>query len=165
MSRIRTDQPVLPSLLDRLIDEDPQRPIEAVKSYSTLLSDIKSNIRRDLENLLNTRLYRQNSIDHLQELDLSLVNYGVSDFSHVQFESEDERLNFAWKVSDIIRKFEPRFERVFVEVEPLGEEFERTLHLKINAVLLVEPDPVPLIFDSRIRTTDRYLQLREMKHG
>ncbi|MGI1678140.1 MAG: type VI secretion system baseplate subunit TssE [Cellvibrionaceae bacterium] len=165
MPRIRTDQPVLPSLLDRLIDEDPQRTVEPVKSFSTLLSDIKSNIRRDLENLLNTRLYRYNAIDHLDELDTSLVNYGVSDFSHVQFESEDERLNFAWRVSDIIRKFEPRFERVFVEIEPLGEEFERTLYLKINAILLVEPDPVPLIFDSRIRTSDRSLRLRELKHG
>ncbi|MGH1470077.1 MAG: type VI secretion system baseplate subunit TssE [Cellvibrionaceae bacterium] len=165
MPRIRTDQPVLPSLLDRLIDDDPQRSVEEVKSFSALLSDIKSNIRRDLENLLNTRLYRQNSIDHLSELNLSLANYGVSDFSHVQFESEDERLNFAWRVSDIIRKFEPRFERVFVEIEPLGEEFERSLYLKINAILLVEPDPVPLIFDSRIRTADRALRLRELKHG
>lgn len=165
MARIRTDQPVLPSLLDRLIDEDPQQIAEPVKSFSHLLRDIKANIRRDLENLLNTRLYRQNAIEQLPELDVSLANYGVSDFSHVQFESEDERLNFAWRVSDIIRKYEPRFERVFVEIEPIGEEFERTLYLKINAVLLVEPDPVPLIFDSRIRTTDRSLKLREIKHG
>jgi len=31
--------------------------------------------------------------------------------------------------------------------------------------LMVEPDPVPLIFDSRVRTVDRAVSLRELSHG
>lgn len=165
MAKVRTDQPVLPSLLDRLIDDDPQRSLEVVKPTSVLLSEIKTNIRRDLENLLNTRIYRQAPIGKYSELDKSLVNYGVTDFSHVQFDSDDDRQAFAWNIANIIRKYEPRFQRVNVEIEPMGEDYERTLYLKISAVLLVEPDPVPLIFDSRVRTVDRSLRLRESRYG
>ncbi|GAB1257989.1 type VI secretion system baseplate subunit TssE [Aurantivibrio plasticivorans] len=165
MARVRTDQPVLPSLLDRLIDDEPDRTLEPVKPYSHLLRDIKDNIRRDLENLLNTRVVKQINVKEFPELEKSLMGYGVADFSHVQFEVEEERQRFAWVVSEVIARFEPRFQRVSVEIEPHGEEFDRTLHLKISAVLMIEPDPVPLIFDSSMRSVDRRLRLRELRHG
>lgn len=165
MARIRTDLPVLPSLLDRLIDDDPDRSLEAVKPAGVVLADIKANIRRDLENLLNTRIYRQLSIDAYPELQKSLVNYGIKDFSHVQFDSDEELIQFAWSIRRAIEDYEPRFQWVQVDIEPFGEDFQRTLYLKISATLLIEPDPVPLIFDSRVRTTDRALKLREVNHG
>lgn len=165
MARIRTDLPVLPSLLDRLIDDDPQQSLVSVKGFSILLKEIKVNIRRDLENLLNTRIYRQNNIEDLHELDKSLVNYGLPDFSQVQYGSEEHRDRFRNLVQQVIKKFEPRLQRVRVEISPAGEEYERTLYLKISAVLMVEPNPVPLIFDSRVHTLDRAVKLRELQHG
>ncbi len=165
MARIRTDQPVLPSLLDRLIDDEPQQILSSVKGFSILLKEIKANIRRDLENLLNTRIYRQNDIDELNELEQSLVNYGLPDFSRVQYSSEEHRERFRAVVQQAIKKFEPRLQRVRVDISPAGEEYERTLYLKISAVLMVEPNPVPLIFDSRVHTLDRAVKLRELQHG
>jgi len=165
MARARTDQPVLPSLLDRLIDEDPRQTLEVVKPFGVLLKEIKANIRRDLENLLNTRIYRQQSIDSYSELDKSVVNYGLPDFSRLQFGSEEHCQQFRWLVQATIAKYEPRFQRVQVDINSIGEDFERTLYLKISAVLMVEPDPVPLIFDSRVRTVDRAVSLRELSHG
>lgn len=165
MVRARRDCPVLPSLLDRLIDEDPSRQLESVKPMGGVLSDIKASMRRDLENLLNTRIFRQISIEKFDQLEVSLLNYGVRDFSHVQFDSEDERQKFAWSIRRTIEAFEPRFRHITVELEPYGEDFQRTLYLKISATLLVEPDPVPLIFDSRVRTIDRSMRLREVSNG
>ncbi|NOY73163.1 MAG: type VI secretion system baseplate subunit TssE [Gammaproteobacteria bacterium] len=165
MPRIRTDQPVLPSILDRLIDDDPENPLHVVKPFGVLLKEIKTNIRRDLENLLNTRMYRQQDITAYAELGQSIVNYGLPDFSRLQFGSQNQRDEFRRLVQSTIRKYEPRFERVDVEINPINEDYERTLYLKISAVLMVEPDPVPLIFDSRVRAVDRAVTLRELKHG
>jgi type VI secretion system protein ImpF len=165
MARIRTDQPVLPSLLDRLIDEDPQKINEASKTFGALLGEIRENIRRDLENLLNTRLFRQQKITDYGELETSVVNYGLEDFSRVQLDSDEDRERFRRNVLSVINRYEPRFRQVEVEISPVEDDYTRTLYLKISAVLMVEPDAVPLIFDSRVQTVDRAVKLRELRHG
>jgi len=165
MAKVRTDQPVLVSLIDRLIDEDPAQALEVVKPASSLLRDAKDNIRRDLENLLNTRLYRQADLTDYPELDQSVVNYGLPDFSSVQFSSAEHREYFRELIESTIIKYETRFRRVRVEITQAGDEHERTLYLKINALLMLEPDPVPLLFDSRIQAMDRVVKLRELRHG
>jgi len=165
VAKVRTDQPALPSLLDRLIDEDPDSHISASKSYGVLLSDIKNSIRRDLECLLNTRLYRKSVPEKFSELDVSLVNYGLPDFSVIQLGSDDGKEEFRVKVQNIIEKYEPRFKQVYVELEQTGEDYERTLYMKISAILMIDPDPIPLIFDSRVKTIDKAVRLREVNHG
>ncbi|MBI3898978.1 MAG: type VI secretion system baseplate subunit TssE [Gammaproteobacteria bacterium] len=165
MARVRSQQPILPSLLDRLIDEDPQEALEAPKSAAILLKEIKVQIRRDLENLLNTRLYRQQALGAYSELKQSVVNYGLPDFSRVQFGSATYREEFRLTIENTIRMYEPRFRRVHVEIAEVGEQYERTLYLKITALLMVEPDPVPVLFDSRIRALDRALKLQELRRG
>jgi len=165
MSKVRTDQPVLTSLLDRLIDDEPDQKLEVVKPVSTLLRDAKANIRRDLENLLNTRLYRQSDLGDYPELKKSVVNYGLPDFSSVQFSSAEHREQFRQEIESTITRYETRFRRVRVEITQAGEEHERTMYLKINALLMVEPDPIPLLFDSRIQAMDRIVKLRELRHG
>ena len=165
MAKIRSQQPVLPSLLDRLIDQDPEAVRESVRPAAVLLQDIKANIRRDLEWLLNTRLYRQQRIDLYPELKTSVVAYGLPDFSTVLLGSAEHRENFRLAIQATIERFEPRLRRVQVEISPSGEEHDRTLYLKITALLMVEPDPVPLLFDSRIRALERAMELRELRNG
>ncbi len=165
MARVKLDQPALPSLLDRLIDEEPDSVLSVSKSYGVLLNDIKSSIRRDLECLLNTRLYRQKFPEKFSELDVSLVNYGLPDFSVIQLGSDEGKEKFRIEVQQIIEKYEPRFKRVLVELEQVGEEYERTLYMKISAILMIEPDPIPLLFDSRVKTMDKAVRLREINHG
>ncbi len=165
MARVKIDQPALPSLLDRLIDEDPDSVLSISKPYGVLLNDIKSSIRRDLECLLNTRLYRQKLPEKFSELDISLVNYGLPDFSVIQLGSDEGKEKFRIEVQQIIEKYEPRFKRVLVELEQVGEAYERTLYMKISAILMVEPDPIPLLFDSRVKTMDKAVHLREINHG
>ena len=54
MAKIEADQLLTPSVLDRLIDEEPTSTRELPKSRGQVLRDLKQHIRRDLENLLNT---------------------------------------------------------------------------------------------------------------
>lgn len=160
MVRIKSDQPILPSLLDRLIDDEPDSQDENIKSYGVVLSEIKDNIRRDLECLLNTRLYRDHLPADLPELDVSIVNYGLPDFSMVQLTSDEGKTGFKEEVQKIIEKFEPRFKSVDIELDQVGEDFERSLYLKISAVLMIDPDPIPLLFDSRVKVLDKAVNLR-----
>lgn len=165
MTRARTEQPILPSLLDRLIDDDPSVHLEAVKSPSTALREIKSNIRRDLENLLNTRIVRYREWGAMSELRRSVLNYGLPDFSHLQLSLAGDRDEFRALVESTILIYEPRFRQVQVEVADTGSPLERTLYLKISALLMLEPEPVSVLFDSRIRALDRPLKLRELQRG
>lgn len=165
MARVRKQQPLVPSLLDRLINDNPEVHREATASFSQVLREIKVNVRRDLENLLNTRLYHFPNTDIFEELTMSSVNYGLPDFSHIQFENPSSREHFRFLIERTITYYEPRFRRVEVDIVSSGKSFERVLHLKISAILMVEPDPIPLIFDTQIKSDDRMLSLRELTHG
>lgn len=165
MARVRAQQPVLPSLLDRLLDDAPEDRHDAPKATPKLLADFKAGVRRDLENLLNTRLYRQDAIKPYHELPRSVANYGLPDFGTVLMDSPEHREQFRQIVQDTITRFEPRLQRVRVDVAQNGESHDRTLYLRITALLLVEPDPIPLLFDSRLRALDRVVKLRELQHG
>jgi len=165
MTRIRSQQPVLPSLLDRLIDDAPVQQKEVAKPAPVVLRDAKANIRRDLENLLNTRLHQQYPLERYPELKQSTINYGLPDFSSVLLGAAEHREVFRLTIERTIKHFEPRLQRARVQITTAGEEHERTLHIQITALLMVEPDPVPLLFDSRIRALDRIMKLRELRHG
>ncbi len=165
MARVSSSQPVLPSLLDRLIDDDPASASENERPGSIVLKEMKEGIRRDLEQLLNTRCAHQLDLTNYPEIESSILNYGLPDFSHVQFDSDEDRDRFRWAIQSIIERYEPRLRRVTVDIVPTGEDYERALYLKISAVLMVEPEPIPMILDSRMKTIDRSLKLREVRHG
>lgn len=165
MTKVRKNQPILPSLLDRLIDEDPDSLVVGIKKQAAVLSDIKESVRRDLECLLNTRLSRYLLPEEMSELEVSIVNYGVPDFSLIQLSSDDGRENFKDGIQKIIKNFEPRFRKVHVTLNDMGEKYDRTLYLKISALLMVEPNPIPLLFDSRVKLMDKTMRLREVNYG
>ncbi len=91
MARVSTDQPLVPSVLDRLIDLDPQAATESPKSRSVVLRELKVSIGRDLENLLNTRWRPVSYPPELEQLDVSLVNYGIPDFASANMSRPSER--------------------------------------------------------------------------
>ena len=51
---IRPDQPLVPSVLDRLMDDDPGVTSEPPRNRSLMLREMKLAVRRDIENLLNS---------------------------------------------------------------------------------------------------------------
>jgi type VI secretion system protein ImpF len=151
--------------LDRLIDHEQGFADAPNKPYGAVLSDIKENIRRDLENLLNTRLHLPAKVKDLKDVQYSVINYGLPDFSMVPLSAEEGQAMLREHIQSAVHFFEPRLRRVNVELANIGESYERTMYLKISAVLMIEPDPVPLLFDSRVQNLDKRLKLREVNHG
>ncbi len=74
---------ILPSLLDRLSGNIDSRNGDDL-AQST--AQLRQSVRRDVEKLLNTRWRCLHWPPDLTELDDSLVNYGIPDFSGAAFE-------------------------------------------------------------------------------
>lgn len=154
MSRIRPDQYLLPSVFDRLLDEEPGTQIETPHSRAQLLRDLKLSVRRDLENLLNTRISLYPVPEDLPELKTSVLNYGIPDFTGLSMGSREQREKLRLLVEDSIRRFETRFISVRVELSSAQQSsnaLDRTVRFRIEGLLYAEPSPEPVMFDSQLR--------------
>jgi type VI secretion system protein ImpF len=84
---------------------------------------------------------------NFQELPKSVLTYGLPDFSSAGGSVEDRgRLRLA--VEQAIVDFEPRLREVRVTLHELEHEYDRDVRLTIDAVLRVEPHPLPISFDT-----------------
>jgi type VI secretion system protein ImpF len=153
MARIREEQLLVPSVLDRLIDEEPGKQREPPMSRSQVLRELRQSVRRDLERLLNTRNRCIEWPPDLDQLDASLVNYGIPDFTGASMSSPADREQFRRVVEWVIRNFEPRFKSVNVDYRDDDDTGERALSLRIDAILYAEPAPEPVVFDSQLEPT------------
>jgi type VI secretion system protein ImpF len=160
MGKVEADQLLVPSVLDRLIDHEPTATREAPKSRGQLLRDLKLSIRRDLENLLNTRRRCKSWPEDLNELELSLVNYGVPDLTNAALGTTEGREDFCRTFEDVVRKFEPRFARVNVEMLGTTNPLDRTLRFRIDALVYAEPAPEPVAFDSSLQPATGNVEIK-----
>jgi type VI secretion system protein ImpF len=152
MPEIRTDQLLLPSVLDRLIDLEPEVSREAPQTRNQLLRDLKQAVRRDLENLLNTRVRCVPFPPELAELKQSLANYGIPDLTGAFLGSNKEREEFRRTIQAVILLYEPRLKKPSVTLRD-QEAIDRTIRFHIEATLEAEPAPEPVAFDSMLRLT------------
>ncbi|MCC6416938.1 MAG: type VI secretion system baseplate subunit TssE [Gemmataceae bacterium] len=150
MAKVAADQLLVPSVLDRLLDEDPELTREPAKSRHQVLRELKLSVRRDLEHLLNTRRRCVPPPPALTELDESLVNYGLPDFTGLSMTSAEERDEFRRAVEKVISTCEPRFKTVSVQLVDADEPLDRTLRFRIDALLYAHPAPEAVVFDSAV---------------
>ncbi len=152
MSKVRPDQLLLPSVLDRLLDDEPGTQHDVDRSRTQLLRDLKQSVRRDLENLLNTRISLYSVPTDLEQLKTSVLNYGIPDFTGLAMGSRRQRENLARRVEDAIRRFETRFKSLRVElVDDSGNVKDRAIRFRIEGLLHAEPAPEPVTFESQLR--------------
>ncbi|RCU52730.1 type VI secretion system baseplate subunit TssE [Corallincola holothuriorum] len=161
---LHSKQPLQRSLLDRLIDDDPTgvRDSKAMTNFG--LRELRDSVRRDLEALLNSRSSWLEIPDHYEELQASLVNYGLPDFSSMQTSNLEGRQRLCQIIEEAILRFEPRF--VEVSVTALDEEMplDRILKIRINAYLHADPLPEEVSFDSELEPVHLGMLVKEV-HG
>lgn len=147
---------ITPSVLDRLLDFEPQLSREAMATRATNLRELKEAVKRDLEWLLNTRQIVDGIPPGLKELSRSVAAYGLPDFSGVSVKSPAEQKRMMRTLETAIRNFEPRLEDVNVTLIP-ASDIEQRLRFRIDARLRVEPTPEPVTFDTVLRAgIERY---------
>jgi type VI secretion system protein ImpF len=160
MARIDNEIRVTPSVLDRLLDFEPNESQEAPKTRSTSLRELRTSIRRDLEWLLNTRRHVETLDDKLEETPKSVAFYGLPDFTGLAAKNQGEQIRLASEIEEALRIFEPRFLDLKVTLEPLNNT-DREMRFRIEARLNVEPAPEPIAFDTVLQLGSGDFQIIE----
>jgi type VI secretion system protein ImpF len=160
MAKARTEDALVPSVLDRLIDDEPTSRVDPPRNDFQIVRGLKAGVRRDLENLLNTRWRCVGWPKDLAELELSLVNYGIPDFTGANLGSTGSREDFVRVIHETIRRFEPRLRRVHVELMDNEDSEDRTMRFRIDAVLMADPEPLAVVFDSTLEPSSGTFQIR-----
>jgi type VI secretion system protein ImpF len=165
MARPDLDQPLQPSVLDRLLDSAPGGSRDLPKSRGQTLADLRRAVRRDLEALLNTRQRCISWPSDLPELNRSLLSYGVRDFVSLGLSTPEQRKTFCHDVEEVIRRSEPRFVSVSVTLLENKESVDRTMRFRIEALMYADPAPEPIVLDSTVDPVGRDIKIAETSGG
>jgi len=133
MERIKPQQGLKPSILDRLIDPDAGgtawRP-----GYG--LQQTLEVIRRDLEDLLNTRQTAKGP----PGLRRSIFGFGLPELTSLEVITPDQKRELGTTLEQTISSYEPRLRDIQVALVLLGDEKnERAISFRIDARLSLEP--------------------------
>lgn len=140
-------------LIDRLHDEAPERGADTERYSRETLEVLRLSVRRDVEMLLNARRPWRSLPPALAELTVSPLGFGIPDCAGARFSDKRERERLRAEIEQTLRRFEPRFAQVSVQLRDPGNPLEPTLRLHIDALLHAEPAPEPVAFDTVVDTT------------
>ncbi|MBP2491659.1 type VI secretion system baseplate subunit TssE [Rhizobium leguminosarum] len=165
LERYRSRDRVLArSILDRLIDEAPDRGADPPMSFVDQVRDVREAIRRDLEALLNTRRCPTTPPAALSELRDALVSYGVDGIVSANLMTDQAKLKLAQAIERRIALFETRLTDVRVTILKSRTMTERALRMRIQATFRLHEGMPPISFESTIDpSTQRFLV--EAAHG
>jgi type VI secretion system protein ImpF len=138
MPRIDSQQGLMPSLLDRLID--PEASGTAWRPGYSVEQMIEA-VHRDLEDLLNSRLTNLDIPEDCPETRRSLAGYGLPDLASLQAFTPAQRAEIGRVLEATIAHFEPRLRDVRATLVNPGETKERTVKFRIDARLCLDPAP------------------------
>ncbi len=138
---------LLPSLFDRLTDEEPRRKKEARPERAVNLDQYRRAVLRDVLFLLNTcNLQAETMENHLPEnVRSSTINYGIPPLSGVNF-SDIEWQDVTQHIKQAIIDFEPRLDEKSLQVIANAEDdnndsLHNKLIIEIKGHLKLNPYP------------------------
>lgn len=152
------------SVLDRLLgaEYDETSTTPSGEPDDVFTQRLIQCIARDLQNLLNTRKQEMSLPEQYTELAPSIVDYGVKDLTTVNARSQKEREEFRLSVQRSIERYEPRLKNVTVDIIENPGEAGLIFHFNIAAVLMIEPTPLALRFDSLLPSDTRMFEVKGM---
>lgn len=165
MAAIDNRKKLRASILDRLFDDEPHNINDHDIGHHQFINQLKKTIRRDLENLLNTRFFITKPADIYTEIDTSLLNYGLPDLATVNIIDIDKRNEFTRKLEQTLREYEPRFKSVKVSYLDNTDSTDRTLRFRIDGTIYADPSPEVVVFDSVLEAATRNVSVKEVGHG
>ena len=148
------------STLDRLIDDDPDTSVEAIPTRTQSVRQLKDGLRRDLEWLLNTRRVAVPPDESLREVNRSLYVFGLPDFTHYGLNSPQDQAKLVRFLQSTVKIFEPRMANVrIVPLEAVAGK-TRTLRFRIEGMLVMDPAPEHVSFDTVLELTSGGYEVR-----
>jgi type VI secretion system protein ImpF len=166
MPRFDSESVVTQSLVERLIDREPNARSEPAPTRAQSVRLLKASVRRDLEWLLNTRQNPDSAGAEFPELARSLFNYGLPDFSSMSFDNPKDRARLLKHLENTIRIFEPRLEspRV-IPVTSETADSSRVIRFQIEGLLKMDPAPEQVTFDTVLQLASGEYQIKGERGG
>ncbi len=150
---------IVPSILDRLLDNAPASTEDPPSTMAEDLERFKTAVRRDLEVLLNTRRESTVDLSAYPQVQHSLVAYGLPDFTSFSAQNEGDRQRMREAIGQAIEHFEPRLLNADVQIVT-GEAGGHQLSFRVDALLRVDPVPAPVTFDAVLQVSTQHYQVK-----
>jgi type VI secretion system protein ImpF len=147
------------SVINRLLERPSQGGQALLRSSGQDLRQLKLDVGRDLEDLLNTRRRCKACPPAFREVNKSLVDYGIPDFTGLNMSVPAEREATRLEIERVIRRFEPRLKNVVVTLQTNVDKADRRLRLRITGVLRTEPVPERVVFDSDLEPSTSAIEI------
>ena len=153
MAELTQQEKLQPSLLDRLIDNEPEQTQESRSQRVLSLRQLREGVIRDLAWLLNSgNLGEVQDIDKYNQVANSVINYGTPSLTGFTLSN----LN-ASRVEAIVRQaivdFEPRILRNTVKVRVHADDKQmnrNSVQFEIEGELWAQPIPIRLYMKTEI---------------
>jgi type VI secretion system protein ImpF len=147
------------SVLDRLLDDQPELERDRPLSATEALTVLRRAVRRDLEALLNARRRFAGIPKAFGELNNSSLAFGLPDYTAGAMNEPEARETLRREIERSIRLFEPRLIQVAVFLVPRENELDATLQLRIEALLHADPAPEQISFDTIVNAATAEIEV------
>jgi type VI secretion system protein ImpF len=138
MAGDRQQSGLRPSLLDRLVDPESEGTSWR-RGYS--VEQMIDTIRRDLEDLLNSRRMLGDLAEEYPEVRNSIVTFGMPDLVSIHSSMADVSARVGAAIEEAIIRFEPRLTSVRVMPDVSADPKKLRLEFQIHATLHMDPAP------------------------
>ncbi|HBO0859704.1 type VI secretion system baseplate subunit TssE [Pseudomonas aeruginosa] len=153
---------LLPSLLDRLLDDEPQHSAEPVARRSLSLAEYKARIVRDLETLVNTRQsLLAKRLEAYPQLRGSVLEYGMPDFTSRGLLDPADRRLIQSQLERAIEVGDRRFRHVRVQLLD-QQPGQRMLTFRVDAVLRLHDVSRQVSFDAVLRINTQEYKVQNL---
>jgi type VI secretion system protein ImpF len=150
MSQPAARSSLLPSVLDRLIEPRENESAD-LSARGQSVRELEESVRRDLQDLLNTRQATTDGFADDAELSRSLLTFGLPELSDYNPTVPEHRKRLQEIIERAIRLFEPRLMEVRVTSITADASSGRGLRMSVEALLRVSPAPLPITFDTVVK--------------
>lgn len=140
------------SILDRLIDEDPQLTSETQNSSTRVsVATIRNAVIRDIEFILNTKRSILHLGDEYPQLAKSVFAYGLPDFTAESPNNRNALNRLLKEIRQTISFFEPRLKNVNVQINRESGA-KHGIIFTITGILSVYPIMERIAFDTKFNS-------------
>lgn len=158
---INAEQKLRVPLLDRLLDDQPDKASDREQAHHLLIHQLKESVRRDLEALFNSRQCCIAPPDHHFARQNALHNYGLPDAATLNLESQKGRQQFCRLVEETVRRFEPRIRSVKISTPKGFDPQDPSIRFRVEATLHALSTEDLIVFDSALNPVTRSVAVAE----
>lgn len=151
-----------PTLFDKLMGDNSRGLFQGVVRHLSI-DELKDEVARDLEALLNTRsVFSDDLLSKHPACSRSIISYGLKDFAGMSLASTDDRAAICASLVSAINLHEPRLRQVSASLEIHRGSINR-LNFSIKALLIVNQDHEPVNFDAMLQPSSLQYAIRKSR--